>query len=607
MPVPEKQIPMRNGKYIFLSILFGCISTLLTYIGYGVSDHVEQLPMIYRLLDGSFLSNDFFTNVNANSLARIHYSKILAFLSGSERNLPLVFMLLTYISNISVSIITFYFGRMIFNKSDMAGILASAIVMVIPTFELGYFEVIYSRLLTPSTIATPMALGGIMTIFQGNLLIGVILCCLSSFVQPLIGLEMAGLLLFTYSFNQFIEGNIFTKKEIVTISLSLFTITTVFIFFAIPQFSQAKIKTDLFIYITAYFRHPHHYIPSTFRMLDYVKGVVFVTAILVISHHFIRLQNNPGAKYSAMFIYSAIVICIGGYVFVELIPVRIWVIAQVFRLLFFVKWVGLVLFAGMLVESGTREGIRKRYLPFMLNPLSIAAFVLSEKVKDRFRSEWKYRNIEYVPAVVLLVILYVSQSITPTSIAVFSSFMIAIYLIDALSFKKVAAASLLMVLLFIVLVFTHKHLPVVKRLRSLNEIQNSMKLDYNYGTYNSRVDVEKYALLNMPEESVFLTPPNWGEFRLLARRAIVVDFKAFPFSDKAMEEWYNRMLDCYGNPRNHGFEMIPEMNQKYKHMNDEGLKSLQTKVQLFIRGVICGDKHKIPNCVQKWKIQDCIG
>src|SRR3990172_2332140 len=224
---------MRNRRYIFLSILFGCISTLLTYIGYGVSDHSEQLPIIYRLFDGSFLANDFFTNVTEHSIARIHYSKILAFISGSERHLPLVFMLLTYISNVSISVITFYFGRLIFNKSDTAGILASAIVMVVSTFELGYFDVLYSRLLTPSTIATPIALGGILSIFHGNLLIGVILCCLSTFLHPLMGVEMSGLLLFTYSFYRFTRGNKFSKKEIAKISLSLFIIAIVFISFAL--------------------------------------------------------------------------------------------------------------------------------------------------------------------------------------------------------------------------------------------------------------------------------------------------------------------------------------------------------------------------------------
>jgi len=459
-------------------------------------------------------------------------------------------------------------------KSDLAGIVASAIVMVVPTFELGYFDVIYSRLLTPSTIATPIVLGGILSTFHGNLLIGVILCCLSTFVQPLIGLEMGGLLLLTYSFHHFIEGTLFSRKTLAHILLSLFILGRVFLYFAVPQFSQEKINTDFFIYTMAHFRHPHHYIPSTFTLFDYAKGVVFLTAVLVISHRLIRLQNNPYAKYSAIFIYSTIFVCIGGYIFVELIPIRLWVTAQVFRLLFFVKWVGLILLAGMLVETGTERTIRKSYLPFIFNAVTISAILLSEKIMNRFKRESK---LLYVPAVILLFILLINKSISITSIAILSCFVMAIYLVDLLSLKQFAAASLSILLLFIVLVFTHKHIPGAKGLRSLNRLSNSIKLDYNYETYKDRVDVEKYALLNTPAESVFLTPPNWGEFRILARRAIVVDFKAFPFSDKAMEEWYNRMLACYGNPRNHGFHMIDEMNEKYKDLNDETLKSLRKK------------------------------
>ncbi|MCI0414700.1 hypothetical protein L0222_18130 [bacterium] len=543
-------------RYIFLAILFGWVSTFFTYLGYGVDVHLEQLPIIYRLFDPSFLTNDFFTNVNENSPARIHYSKILVFLSGSERNLPFVFMLLTYLSNISISVITFYLGRMIFNKSDKTGILASAIVMAVPTFGLGYSDVVYSRLLTPSTIATPIALGAILCIFHGNLLTGMILCSLSSFVHPLMGLEMAGLLLFTYSIYRFIEANILSKKEIAKILFSLFIIAALFIFFAVPELAQVRINTDSFIYILAHFRHPHHYLPSTFEISDYVKGVVFVTAVLVIVHRFTRSQNNPYPKYSAILIYSIIVICVGGYVFVELIPTRIWVTAQVFRILLFVKWLGLVLFAGILVATGTKETTRKAYFLYAL------------------------------PFIFFLLLL-IAKSVSLLTIAVFSSFVVTIYLANVLSWKTFAAACLLSILLLLGLVFTHKHIPLIKGLDLMKQISNSMKLDYYYEIDRGRAGVVDYALLNTPEESVFLTPPNWGQFRLMARRAIVVDFKAFPFSDKAMEEWYYRVLDCYGNPAHHGFEMIPELNQKYRNMNDDTLQSLRKKYK-FSYAVLYG-------------------
>jgi len=77
-------------------------------------------------------------------------------------------------------------------------------------------------------------------------------------------------------------------------------------------------------------------------------------------------------------------------------------------------------------------------------------------------------------------------------------------------------------------------------------------------------ELSKFAKENTPEDSTFLTPPNWGQFRVLARRAIVVDFKSFLFSDREMLEWYNRIISCYGEPTNAGFSMIPELESNYK-------------------------------------------
>lgn len=54
---------------------------------------------------------------------------------------------------------------------------------------------------------------------------------------------------------------------------------------------------------------------------------------------------------------------------------------------------------------------------------------------------------------------------------------------------------------------------------------------------------ELYAWVreNTPDDAVFSIPPSWDRFRSFARRAIVVNFKAFPFEDDALYTWFERL------------------------------------------------------------------
>lgn len=93
----------------------------------------------------------------------------------------------------------------------------------------------------------------------------------------------------------------------------------------------------------------------------------------------------------------------------------------------------------------------------------------------------------------------------------------------------------------------------------------------------SDVKVANYARRNTREDAVFLTPPQFGRFRLAARRAIVVDVKAFPFQDKAMVEWKERLLDCYGEVDTINSRTLRKMEKHYKSIDSASILSLRQK------------------------------
>jgi hypothetical protein len=89
--------------------------------------------------------------------------------------------------------------------------------------------------------------------------------------------------------------------------------------------------------------------------------------------------------------------------------------------------------------------------------------------------------------------------------------------------------------------------------------------------------VADFAQARTPFDAIFVTPPLLGRFRLVARRAIVVDFKNFVFSDYAMAQWWERMRDCYGTPEGHGFGAAYRMDVRYREINEDRLLWLREK------------------------------
>jgi hypothetical protein len=61
-------------------------------------------------------------------------------------------------------------------------------------------------------------------------------------------------------------------------------------------------------------------------------------------------------------------------------------------------------------------------------------------------------------------------------------------------------------------------------------------------------DLYEWARTTTPVDAVFLTPPSLSGFRLLARRAIVVDLKSPPLVPDELVEWYRRLCRVVDEP-----------------------------------------------------------
>ncbi len=92
-------------------------------------------------------------------------------------------------------------------------------------------------------------------------------------------------------------------------------------------------------------------------------------------------------------------------------------------------------------------------------------------------------------------------------------------------------------------------------------------------------EVAKWARDSTSHLSVFAVPPGWGHFRSQSQRAIVVNFKAVPFHQPYMAQWYARLLDIapIDPPQRGGGAIISKLDSAYFSLSSQQIRSLSSK------------------------------
>ena len=76
--------------------------------------------------------------------------------------------------------------------------------------------------------------------------------------------------------------------------------------------------------------------------------------------------------------------------------------------------------------------------------------------------------------------------------------------------------------------------------------------------------VERWARAETPQKARFAVPPSASSFRSNARRAIVINFKAFPHGGTSVHAWYGRLLDWAPIPlQAHGPDVLARLDSAY--------------------------------------------
>ena len=472
-----------------LTIIFFLFSIVIfARYQFGISDQYEQLPIIFRVIDPSYLVNDWFTNQNDGFSPRFFYAHFIGFLA-TFLNPELIFFLLYIFFNL-VFIISIFLISKEFFSNNLATIFTIILIIFGPRVSLGG-NWIFSSLFLPQTIAISLIFLSFYFILKKNYLLSPILLGIATFFQPILGILIGSI---SILYLVFLSAESLKIKLIRAVKFTTLYVI-IGIFALIPLISNTTNISDLEIfYIIAFFRHPHHYSPFAFPLSNYL-AMVFILLLfaLIVSLNFIPL--NKDYHHFALFVIGMVLLMgIIGTIFVELVPVAIIGKMQLFRVNPFIA-VFIYIYAG-------------NFLISVVSKINDLFSELASKINVLFRGK-------LVPVIILMLL--------------FSS-------------------------LFI-LYSTNYHPKPSPNEEMYNWIQN-----------------------NTPKNAIFLVPPSLEEFRFKAKRAIVIDWKSFPFEDKAVIEWKNR-IDDISNGRHDSHSSLPagQLDEGYYSLKESQILKLKDR------------------------------
>jgi hypothetical protein len=542
----------KNLEHLLILLITSLLSTVLRY-KYGISDQIESLPIVFKFQDNSLFQNDYIIETISREGPRVLYGVVIGFISNI---LPIEILafLLTCLSNFVIFYYTYLLLSKYNNNVRAEHAIAIGSLLSLYSFELGASGNLLSDMLLPDTLVKPLIFVCFYYGLEKRYTLATIPLALLSFFHPLMGLVYLCINLFAWFYREYFLDRKSVLQTIHKLLLPVLTVALLAIVFLIVFGAKDhRLKVDDYINILAYFRHPHHYIPSTFYLKDYILFIISGVSIYLLSYKSKTELFDTLSVFARLFLLVISFLCVLGYLFVEVLPNKLIVTLQFFRYLYFIKWLTPLLFLRYLVINDKFNLVSIIYI---FSPISILYFIAKDK----------YVNIPSNANVILsIVIISGSLFLIPFhNLALVGIFYGAICIVYFLNLKITLAYFFCTLCTIVALSiinpkFLSSYLPKFKIEAEINNFAAICNEAKDLGEKND----------------LYLVPPNGGEFRIIAKKSIVVDFKVFPFVEYAMLEWHNRLRACYGNLNSTGFNAIPEMETNYKQIDDEKLMRIK--------------------------------
>lgn len=550
-----------SGRENYILVLLATVATLWGY-DFGQSDHLEHLPILYRLLDADYLLNDDFVNVNTSTynprLLLFYVLVPLAKLVG----VPALYLVLAWGCNFFTARATALIARIVWQDVATAPLWAAVAVLTVPLSNWGEVAYLRTDIFIPSAAATAFVLHGLYYLLVQRWLLMALVLGAGAVAHPLV-LPVAGAMLWLVG-----GADLFRRQKFNFRAYGYYLgsgllwaaiVAAIILPYLLQNWWAAKIDGAVFVDIYARFRNPHHFMPSFFMNAEQTTKAWQWAGVLVLLLNFHFLAARSYQKNQLWLILALVLIVFALLPFgawgVELQKSRFWAMLQVFRFLFLAKWFVLFLLGGFLARifSSDLQPSRLKikiyflaYIVLVLQPyylfwavgLHILGLLLQQakallliKLVVGGLAFWAFLKIEDTTALYFVAAML----------------LLAMLLLGGQKARPVLATVLVAALVL--------HWAVVPADDNQTILRQKISHRFSLADYQTPLTgIAKYLRENTDPQALIYAPPSSSELRITARRALVVDFKTLPFDDLALVAWQARLFDCFGYTDKLGFE-----------------------------------------------------
>ena len=547
----------KSHCYFNLSLYtFAIIGSLMaTGYNFPIGGNFPEVPPIQFMLNPELYKNDYYVQEMVKFNPRYYYYYIIYLLANLGTSIPLAHFIYQFLSFGSF-ILACYAIINIYTNSKLPA-AAMAFLCIAASFTDVGNTLIFSTKSVPSTFAMGFAIWGIYFSLRQKWLTGYLFFGLGCVLQFLVGL-LPGLMMLPVLVIESVRQRNF-KTLILAIALLAAMASIVYVPMLLTGTTSTQtIDNAEFVYIHAKVRNPHHILPSNWDLGNWFNFICFIIGGLLCIKNAELLRKEDKINFYVIVATSIFALFL-NYILVEVYPLAFIAKLQLARTVPFAQ---LIIFIAVcltidILYRQKRIAISLLLLVVLTLPFrGIIFLVLSVWQTKKYVFPKRYNIFLWILAVgtVMFSLIYPltdSWEIMGDriiSIPVLFSILTFPFILEETSLAKSIKQTLTHTLALITtatLVFGVAGIlpkPILKVFQTrvnINAVSSDdlSRLAMRFSQISSR-------------DSLVLIPPSVTNFQFFSERAIVVNFKNFPFTEKGIKEWQNRMEAVLGVPLN---------------------------------------------------------
>jgi hypothetical protein len=522
---------------------------------FPIGGNFPEVPPIEFMLNPELYKNDYYVQEMVKFNPRYYYYYIIYFLANLGLTIPFVHFIYQFLAFGSF-VLACYAIINIYTNSKLSAAAMTFLCIAASFTDVGN-TLIFSTKSVPSTFAMAFAIWGIYFSLRQKWVTGYLFFGLGCLLQLLVGL-LPGLMMLPVLIIESVKTRTF-KNLIFSIALLVLMASIVYLPMLLTGTTSTQtIENADFVYIHAKVRNPHHILPSNWDIGNWFNFICFIIGGLLCVKNSDSLGTETKINFYVIIGTSFFALLL-NYIFVEIYPIAFIAKIQLARTVPFAQLI-IFIAVSLLVDRLYRDkqiAIGLLLLIILTLPFRGIIFIgLSVWQSRKYVLSQRYTIFLWFFATVTLFFSLIYPLTNSGEIIIDRIISIPIFFsILAFPFilEKTSASTA------IKQIFTHTLALVTTVTLALGvagilpkPILNIFETRVNINAVPSD-DLSKLALRfsrTSSQDTLVLIPPSVTSFQYFSKRAIVVNFKNFPFTEKGIKEWKNRMEAILGVPLN---------------------------------------------------------